>query len=104
MIFKHKRKKIDSPTKIKLSRKRRYLSKSVKYLGIKIYENLNWKQHIHETPIKLDRTNGLLFTIRNSVDKHILRAIYFAIFDSHINYANLICSQNLKAVFKIVIL
>ena len=43
VIFKHQRKKLDSPIKIELSRKRLYPSKSFKYLGIKIYENLNWK-------------------------------------------------------------
>ena len=36
VIFKHQKKKIDSPTKIKLNRERLYPSKSVKYLGIKI--------------------------------------------------------------------
>ena len=55
VIFKHQRKKLDSPIKIKLSRKRLYPSKSVKYLVIKIDENLNWKQHIHDIAIKLNR-------------------------------------------------
>ena len=90
VIFKHQRKKLDSPIKIKLSRKRLYPSKSVKYLGIKIDENLNWKQHIHDIAIKLNRANALLPIIRNYVNKHSLRTIYFAIFDSHVNYANLI--------------
>ena len=40
VIFKHQRKKLDSPIKIKLSSKRFYPSKSVKYLGIKIDEKL----------------------------------------------------------------
>ena len=40
VIFKHQRKKLDSPIKIKLNRKRLYPSKSVKYLGIKIGINL----------------------------------------------------------------
>ena len=104
VIFKHQRKKLDSPIKIKLNRKRLNLSKSVKYLDIKIDENLNWKQHIHDIAMKLNRTNALLFTIRNYVNKHILRTIYLAIFDSHINYANLIWGQNLNAVSRIVIL
>ena len=64
-----------------LNRKRLYPSKSVKYLGIKIDENLNWKQHIHD-----------------------IITIYFSIFDTHINYANLTCGQNLHAVSRIVIL
>ena len=54
VIFKHQRKKLYSPIKIKLSCKRLYPSKSVKYLGIKIDENLNWKQHIHDMAIKLN--------------------------------------------------
>ena len=54
VIFKHQRKKLESPIKIKLSRKRLYPSKSVKYLGIKTDENLNWKKHIHDIAIKLN--------------------------------------------------
>ena len=45
--------------------KRIYHSKSVKHLGIKIDENLSWKQHIHDIAIKLKRANALLLTIRN---------------------------------------
>ena len=104
VIFKHQRKKLDNPIKIRLNRERLYPSKSVKYLGIKIDENLNWKQHIHDIAVKLNRANALLFTIRNYVNKHILRTIYFAIFDSHINYANLIWGQNLHALSRIIIL
>ena len=68
VIFKHQRKKVDSPIKIKLNRKRLCPSKSVKYLGIKIDENLNWKQHIHDIAVKLNRANALLFIIRNYVN------------------------------------
>ena len=90
VILKHQRKKLDKPIKIKLNRKRLYPSKSVKYLGIKIDENLNWKQLIHDIAIKLNRANALLNTIRNFVNRYILTTIYFAIFDTHLNYANLI--------------
>ena len=41
VIFKHQRKKLDSLIKTKLSRKRLYPSKSVKYFGITIDENSN---------------------------------------------------------------
>ena len=34
-------------------------------------ENLNWKQHIYEIAIKLNRANVLLYTIRNFVNRHI---------------------------------
>ena len=65
VIFKHQRKKLDSPIKIKLSRKRPYPGKSVKNLGIKIDENLNWKQHIHDIAVKLNRANAVYKTKQN---------------------------------------
>ena len=104
MIFKYQRKRLDNPIKIKLSRKRLYPSKSVKYLGIKIEENLNWKQHIQDITTKLNRANAFLYTIINFLNRYILRAIYFAIFDTHLNYVSLIWGQNLNAVSSIVIL
>ena len=48
VIFKHKKKKLECRIRIKLSRKRIYPSNSIRYLGVKIDENLNWKDHIHD--------------------------------------------------------
>ena len=39
--------------------------------------------------MKLNRANALSFKIRNYVDKHILRTIYLATFDTHINYGKI---------------
>ena len=85
--------KLKLKIKIKLNCKRFYLSKSVKYLGIKINETFNWKQHIHDVAIKLNIAYALLSITRNYLNKHTLRTTYFAIFDSHINYANPIWGQ-----------
>ena len=63
---------------------------SIKHLGGKIDENLNWKDYIHDIATKLNRANTLLPKIRNYVNFNTLKSIYFAIFDSHISYANLI--------------
>ena len=90
VIFKHQRKKLGTEIKIKLNRKRLYPSRSVRYLGIKIYQNLNRKDHINDIAVKLNRAHALLFKIRNFVNITILKTIYFSVFDSHINYANLI--------------
>ena len=104
VIFKHQRKKLDTEIKIKLNRKRLYPSQSVRYLGIKIDQNLNWKDHINDIAVKLNRANALLFKIRNFVNITILKTIYFAIFDSHINYANLVWAQNSNAMNRILTL
>ena len=48
-------------------------------------ENSNWKQKIQDITITLNRANALLSITRNYINKHTLRTIYLAIFDSHIN-------------------
>ena len=68
VIFKHQMKKLDTEIEIKLNRKRLYRSQSVRYLGIKIDQNLNWKDHINEIAVKLNRANALLFKIINFVN------------------------------------
>ena len=65
VIFKHQRKKLDTEIKIKLNRKRLYPSQSVRYLCINIDQILNWKDHINDIAVKLNRANALLFKIRN---------------------------------------
>ena len=93
--FKHRRKKIDSEVKIKLSRKQLYLTDSVKYLGIRIDKNWKWKHHVTDIAIKLNRANALLLKIRNFVNVNTLKTIYYAIYGSDINYANVVWAQNL---------
>ena len=68
VIFKHQRKKLDGEVKIKLNRKRLYPTDFVKYLGIRIGKNLNWKHHVSDIANKLNRTNAVLFKIRNFVN------------------------------------
>ena len=76
--------------KIKVSSKRLYLSKSLKYLGVKIDENLNWKDKTCDIVTMLDRTSAVLYKIRIFVGFNTWKAIYF---DSHINYVNLIWNK-----------
>ena len=64
LIFKHPKK--DSEVKIKLHRKRLYSTDPIKYIRIRIDENLNWK-HNSDIAIKLNRENALLFKIRSLV-------------------------------------
>ena len=59
VIFKSKQKKFENDLKIKLCGKRLYPTE-----GVKIDANLSWQYHVHDLPIKLNRTNALLFKIR----------------------------------------
>ena len=87
-----------------IQRKRLYPTPSVKYLGVKFDENINWHHHINDLAAKLNRANALLFKIKNYVNQKVQRSIYFAIFDTHRNYANLIWVQNSNAIQQTIIL
>ena len=67
---------------------RLYPTKSVKYLGIKVDENLTWIDQINDTAINLDQAKAMLFKAREFLNNKILKSIYYAIFDCHLNYAN----------------
>ena len=68
----------------------------MKYFGYKIDENLNWKDQTYNI--------ALLYKIRKSVSFNTPKPIYFAIFDSHINYANFVWGQNLNFKLRIITL
>ena len=55
---------------------------------------LNWKIQTYDIITKLNKANALLCKIRNYVRFDNLKADYFAIFDSHINYANFMWWQD----------
>ena len=70
-------KKIDFALKLKLSGKRIYQTKSVKYLGIKTDENLTWIDHINDIAIEHNRANAMPFKVREFVNIKILKLFYF---------------------------
>ena len=88
----------------KLNGKKLFQTNSVKYLGIKIDKQLNWREHINEVAIKLNRANAMLYKVREFVSTDTLRSIYYAIFDSHLNYGNLVWGQNTNAIKCLIIL
>ena len=102
VIFKSKQKKFEGDLKIKLCGKTISYWK-VKYLGQKIYTNLNWEYNVNHLSIRLNRANALFFKMRQYVSLKILRSICFAIFDSYLSYC-LFWAQNRRTIQHIVIL
>ena len=86
-LFKSSRKFTDILFKLKRYGKSLYPTNSVKYLGIKTDENLNWKQHTSDIDIKLNKENAILSKLRHFVDRKTLRSIYHAIFELHLHYS-----------------
>ena len=93
-MFKPRMKKVDFDLKLKSNGKRLYPTKSVKYLGIKIDERLTWIEHMNDIAIKLNRGNAMLYKLREYVNTRVLKSIYHAIFDCHLNHANTVWGQN----------
>ena len=88
--------------KITLNGKRLYETNLVKYLGIKMDKKRNWKAHIDDIALKLIRINAMLYKVRDFVNAGILKAIYHALFESHIHYVCIIWGQNLCTINHIV--
>ena len=86
-LFKSSRKSTDILFKLKRYGKSLYPTNSVKYLGIKTDENLNWKQQTSDIDIKLNKENAILSKLRHFVDRKTLRSIYHAIFEPHLHYS-----------------
>ena len=104
VLFKSSRNVTDVPLKLKLNGKRFYPTNSVKYLGINIDENLNWKQQISNIAIKLNRANGILSKLRHFIDRKTLKSIYHAIFEPHLYYSSLVWAQNSNSIKRLFVL
>ena len=104
ILFKTRNKNYDADLKIKLYRKRIHASQYVKYLGVFIDENLNWKKHINETSTKLIEGNAMLSKLRHFVNKDIMLSVYYGIFHSHLAYLFLVWGQAKFSLNRITLL
>lgn len=84
--------------------KKLYPASSVKYLGIKIEYNLNWKQQVSDIAIYLNMANTNLSKIRRFIDRKSLKSVYGAIFESNLYYSFLVSAQDSNSIERISIL
>ena len=69
--FRPKRKSMDFNLKIWLNGKQPYETNSLKYLGIRIDNKLNWKAHVNDIALKVIRANAVLYKVRDFLDARI---------------------------------
>ena len=62
------------------------LSKSVKYLGVQIDDNLTFKTQINFLYSKLSRTLGVIFKVKHYLPKTYLLLLYNSLFHQHLIY------------------
>ena len=61
----------------------------IKFLGVLLDENLNWKEHIKYTENKIAKNLGLLYKARLFLERNALLALYYSYIQTYINYANI---------------
>ena len=94
VIFKPKQKIITKNLNFRISGQKILPTSSTKYLGLILDENLMFKTQLDILRKKLSRANGLLAKIRHYTSPALCRTIYYAIFNSHIVYANQVWGQS----------
>ena len=104
VLFKPVHKVVDFSLKIKLNGKILSPTTHVKYLGLLIDENLKWPYQLDELSSKLVRANSMLAKLRYYVDKSTLLSIYYALFQSHLNYGCLVWGQNTNCLKRLATL
>ena len=57
-----------------------------KYHGLTHEEHLTFKYHLEDLKLKLNRANCLLSKISFFIKFHLIRTIYYALFDTHVRY------------------
>ena len=95
LLFRSKTKTVLYHMKLKLDDHILKFSSKVKYLGILLDEFLIWNFQFDTLASKLSRTNGILAKLRHFVPETLLKTLYYALFHSHISYANIVWGQAL---------
>ena len=76
-----------------------------KYLGILIDNKLSWNCHIKHVNLKISKGIGILTKLRRYLSKAILRRLFYAFIQPHIDYGLLVwgsaAPSKLKAIKKI---
>ena len=76
-----------------------------KFVGHVIDDQLTWEGHIEHISKKLASSNFALNSTKNFIPLKIRKNVYYSLFDSHLNYANLLWGcANSKQLKKIEIL
>ena len=86
VIFHTYQKKIDYSVSLNINGKTLKQDFCVKYLGIMIDSNLNWKNHINYIITKIRRSIGVLSKLRYYVNANILTQLYYSLIFPFITY------------------
>ena len=103
ILFRNKKKPTEN-LKIKIKGEQIEEKDFTKYLGILI-DKLTWNYHIKHANLKISKGIGILTKLRNYLSKKILRTLFYAFVQPHVDYGLLVWGNatptNLKPIKKI---
>ena len=102
MVFHHKQKVFDhNSLKLYINTKKIECVKEFNFLGIMLDENLNWKSHINKVSSKIAGVAGTLSRLKRFLPMNILKTIYNALIQPHLNLGVLLWGINIKRIYKL---
>jgi hypothetical protein len=75
-------------------------TKSAKYLGLILDENLKFDEHCKQLESKLASSAGILWKMRNKLPIYIKKKVYQTLFESHLLYMNVLWGTACDKVIK----
>ena len=100
IIFKSSRNKLKERMTLKLNGKKIFESKKLRYLGLIMDDKLTWRFHISELKKKLGQIIGILYKLKKlGTPIDTLKSIYYALFQSYVNYGLAVWGQTNSELF-----
>ena len=102
MIFHHRQRKI-SNLKLSLCINNTKIEqvKEFNFLGIMLDECMTWNSHIQKISSKISSVNGTLSRLKKFLPRDILKTIYNALIQPHLNFGVLLWGKNVKRIHKL---
>ena len=86
ILFRSKNKNITKSMNFRISEQKKNIICKTKYLVIIHGKHLTFNYHLEDLILKLSSSKIFLSKIRFFVKFHLLRTIYYALFDTHLRY------------------
>ena len=103
VVFHCPQKKILHQVNLQISNKQLKQDNQVKYSGLILDSNLNWKSHIHELGKKISRGIGILAKIRHLVNSNILSQLYYSLIYPFLTYGLLVWGNTYQTTLKPIV-
>ena len=78
---------------------------NIKFLGVFIDEDLNWKYHTSQVSLKVSKSLGILNRVKNILSKEVLVNMYYSLIHPYYVYCNIVWGgASLIALNKLIVL